>query len=644
MSQTILCADDDHNLCQILARALREEGYQVETAYDGESALSKVQEISPSLLLLDVILPKRDGFSVLEAIREFETCETRMPVILHSGCTFTPSYEERAQALGVEAVLHKPVPLDHLLAQVSAGLGRQPVESANHAVDAAPIRLSRSAPFDLSGELEQVSFAALLHHLHGLRANGVLELQQGKKKKQIQLRDGRPVAVRSNLVHECLGNLLAASGTITLDVMHESLRRVKQGEGLQGQILMAMQMLDEEDLARALRVQAEEKLFEAFSWRKGQFRFHRGAQVRGANGLSLKRSTANILMDGIQLRCRQDQVDDFLADRSGRYPVPGQKPFYRFQEIELDSRGQQLLEGFDGNARIADLGDLSARDRRTLYGLLTLELLELRERAPSGQHRIQRPIRDSRTVRVDPAEDTMRSELAAMAERFRDLDYFGVLGVGRQASDDEIRSAYTELAKQTHPDRFSSASGTVTRLAEEVFGLVSRAYEVVGDRRRRLCYLADQDSRKRDAAELEEGHRALRAELEFQKGETALRGRRYEMAAGHFRAAVEAYPDEGEYRAYYGWALYLCAPDAPGRIPEALQHVLAGRKLAPDREKPYLFLGRLYKAAGRVKTAEKMFTRAIQLDPDCVDALRELRLIHLRREKSKGIVSKIFRR
>jgi curved DNA-binding protein CbpA len=226
----------------------------------------------------------------------------------------------------------------------------------------------------------------------------------------------------------------------------------------------------------------------------------------------------------------------------------------------------------------------------------------------------------------------------------RGCDHFEILGVARNASDEEIRRAYTDLAKRTHPDRFSGSSAVVTRLAEEVFGLVSRAYEVIGERTSRLEHLRSEASRVRDQAELEEGHRALRAELEFQKGEVALRARRYDVALAHFEKAVEGYPEEGEYRAYYGWALYLADPDTPGRLQEALRHVLAGRKLAPDREKPYLFLGRLYKAGDRMRMAEKMFTRAVQLDPDCTEALRELRLIHMRRQKSKGLVSRILRR
>ena len=140
--------------------------------------------------------------------------------------------------------------------------------------------------------------APLMHQLHGLRATGVLQVQHGKKRKQVQLRDGSPIAVRSNLVQETLGHLLLASGKITEDVLHASLRRVKRGEGMHGQILKAMHMLDEADLATALRLQAQEKLLDMFGWSKGSFRFHRDARLKSANALSLNQSAANLIWQG----------------------------------------------------------------------------------------------------------------------------------------------------------------------------------------------------------------------------------------------------------------------------------------------------------------------------------------------------------
>lgn len=68
-----------------------------------------------------------------------------------------------------------------------------------------------------------------------------------------------------------------------------------------------------------------------------------------------------------------------------------------------------------------------------------------------------------------------------------------------------------------------------------------------------------------------------------------------------------------------------------------------GAKLAPERDKPYLFLGRLCQAAGRLEMAEKMFTKAVERRPDSTEALRELRLLAMRKPK-QGIVGRILRR
>jgi hypothetical protein len=55
-------------------------------------------------------------------------------------------------------------------------------------------------------------------------------------------------------------------------------------------------------------------------------------------------------------------------------------------------------------------------------------------------------------------------------------------------------------------------------------------------------------------------------------------------------------------------------------------------------------MGRLCKAIGRADVAEKMFARALKIQPECLDALRELRLINMRREKGKGLIGRLLRR
>ena len=137
--------------------------------------------------------------------------------------------------------------------------------------------------------------------------------------------------------------------------------------------------------------------------------------------------------------------------------------------------------------------------------------------------------------------------------------------------------------------------------------------------------------------------RAIAAEREFQKGEARLRSHDWSGALGHFERAVELYPDEGEYLAYCGWSFYLTHGHDDAVFRKAFDLVKRGAKLAPDREKPYLFLGRLCQAAGHLDAAERMFMKAVERRPDSIEALRELRLMQMRRPK-QGLLGRLLRR
>ena len=123
MAATVLYVDDDRNLCQIVSRALRGEGYAVRTAFDGAEAVASLREDPPDLVLLDLLLPRRDGFEVLEEIRSMPPPVGRLPVVLLSGCSPTPTYAKRARALGASELLAKPVPLEKLLEVVVSLVG-----------------------------------------------------------------------------------------------------------------------------------------------------------------------------------------------------------------------------------------------------------------------------------------------------------------------------------------------------------------------------------------------------------------------------------------------------------------------------------------------------------------------------------------
>ena len=313
MAASVLYVDDDRGLCQIVSKALGAEGYAVRVAHDGEEAIASIREDPPDLLLLGLLLPRRDGFQVLETLRRQPPPIGQLPVVLLSSCSPTPAYHQRAAALSASKLLTKPVPLDQLLGIVVDLIGEA------KPADPAPHRVRKRAPRNrsIAGRLDRVSFPAVLHHLHGMRATGVLHLTSGKKRKWIQLRDGYPIAVRSNLLRETLGAHLERTGRISRAVLQQSREQIEKGMR-HGEILVAMDLLSEEQVADVLRDQADEKLFEIFGWQNGSFRFERDARLQRANTVGLGRSPANLILEGVRSRFPIDRIDRYLTSNGRR--------------------------------------------------------------------------------------------------------------------------------------------------------------------------------------------------------------------------------------------------------------------------------------------------------------------------------------
>lgn len=70
MSSTILVVDDQPHIVRLIQVNLEKEGYRVATASDGVEGMQKVREVKPNLVILDVIMPRKDGFEMLREIKE----------------------------------------------------------------------------------------------------------------------------------------------------------------------------------------------------------------------------------------------------------------------------------------------------------------------------------------------------------------------------------------------------------------------------------------------------------------------------------------------------------------------------------------------------------------------------------------------
>jgi len=116
---TVLTADDDPQLLRLMTRNLEFEGYDVLSVSDGQQALEEIERNTPDLVLLDVMMPKMDGFTVCHRVREFSA----VPIIIVTA-RGQDQDKVRGLDLGADDYLTKPFSVDELLARVRAVLRR----------------------------------------------------------------------------------------------------------------------------------------------------------------------------------------------------------------------------------------------------------------------------------------------------------------------------------------------------------------------------------------------------------------------------------------------------------------------------------------------------------------------------------------
>jgi DNA-binding response OmpR family regulator len=109
----VLVADDDANVVEVLRANLEAEGYEVIAAYDGDAAWTCITEDSPDLVLLDVMMPGRDGLDLLAAVRE-DPRTRDLPVVLLTARAGDEEIWAGWQA-GANYYLTKPFEIEHLL-------------------------------------------------------------------------------------------------------------------------------------------------------------------------------------------------------------------------------------------------------------------------------------------------------------------------------------------------------------------------------------------------------------------------------------------------------------------------------------------------------------------------------------------------
>ena len=183
----ILVVDDDPLIISLVERKLREAGYTVHTAENGQKALQLLPTSRVDLIITDVMMPVMDGWEFVRELRIRPECAF-LPVIF---LTALNSANDRVKGfrLGADDYLAKPFKAEELLSRVERTLRNG--ESIHRLAQSS---MEQAEGFE--GGLDQIGFSSLLVLLEMERKTGELVVSRGNEKGILQLRDGRILNAR----------------------------------------------------------------------------------------------------------------------------------------------------------------------------------------------------------------------------------------------------------------------------------------------------------------------------------------------------------------------------------------------------------------------------------------------------------------
>lgn len=121
--KVVLLVDDDPLIIRVYQKKLTADGYKVNTAADGEEALSRIREEKPDIILLDVMMPKMNGVETLKELKNWESTK-EIPVIILTNLGDNPSDVENAKKIGaLDYLVKSQVELKELSARIKEVVG-----------------------------------------------------------------------------------------------------------------------------------------------------------------------------------------------------------------------------------------------------------------------------------------------------------------------------------------------------------------------------------------------------------------------------------------------------------------------------------------------------------------------------------------
>ena len=465
------------------------------------------------------------------------------------------------------------------------------------------------------GELAQKPAAELIREIGEASLSGALRLSRDRAKAVVYFENGEVAFAASNIRAYRLVEFLKRTG-----ILDESAAGSFSPTATDDEVL---KLLVEVRRIRADRVSAiranhvAEVLRGVLLWTDGDCQFDPRVRIAGDTRVAI--DVRRLLLESTR-HLPATYVLSRFADTSEQLEVSqvnGQPPSLLPTEAFVLSR-------ITGMTRVNELLTVSGMNKEeTLQSLYALAICGVVKRAAWATPQFNSSTTEMVAAKTEAVADDKIDTVEDFFARIKlAADYYDLLGVGHQASADEIKNAYHSLARRYHPDRFHQADAQLRNQIESAFARVAQAYEVLGDHSARVIYDARfaapaAPSAAPKAATRERSPAARkapadsRAESSFQKGVAATNQRQPQQAVRYFAEAASLEPRCARYRAEYGRALI----DDPKTRRLAEFELKAAIALEPDNTSYRVALAELYKALGLRRRAEGELQRALTADP-----------------------------
>jgi len=544
---------------------------------------------------------------------------------------------------------------------------------------------NRPAP-TASGTLAKTPLVHLLLYALDKKLTGTLELlAKDKRSASITLVAGQPAKVRTSEPVAYLGRVLHELGHLTEEQLTRSLadlaKEKASGSRMHGEVLVARGLIDDRKLRDGLRDQVMRKLRHAAGMPPdtayGYFDGFDALQSWGrpaTEGIDPLPALWGMLREYPPW----DHVNAAL-ERLGASPLRLRGPdLNRLGLADDEIKAVELMRARPLRPQeLARAGQLNDRTGQLLvYLLLVTKQVDVlpadqgsrASRPPVVAQRLSRPptpapgfkpagsvskipskpadARSSGSVRASastrtsapPAPAGLAPELAQrwkeiveLAEMIDRADYFSMLDIARDATPDDVESAYFALAKKWHPDRLPAELGPVRDLCSRVFGRMSEARSTLVDAKQRERYMKLLADGSGSPETQETVARVVEAATNFQKADICFKRGDLVQAETFCRKALELDDTQPDYHALLAW---IVAQKPENQSPEGTVACIRGLEKAiainARCEKAYYWRGMLFKRLGKKDLASRDFKKVAEINPKNIDAVREVRLDQMR--------------